>query len=224
MVLDDHEAVWGDDTEMLEKTRDYQKRVKKALRKGIVQGVNPTPWDDGGDSGNQPDIPWKLRVFEFAGDDGPSSHSFENPRELLKHWRAAPNDAQTARRVVILEDMNARMCELLGVLLDIPPEFFLAHSSSRMALSVVDRFYAKKGSSTYWKVRVPQTWAVPADFDGPPKYYDIKSGLFKRDLSTLERRCAIKLFCPVSYWGSTHGDGSWTGKRASPLTCLQRRV
>lgn len=219
MILDNRKAVWGGNTEMLEKTRAYQERAKKALKNGIIRPWFPNPWrDDDGD--NTPDITWRLRVFELAGEDSPSSRHFDDPRELLNYWRSAPSDVQTTRRVVILEGMNVRMVELLGVLLDIPPEFFLAHCCRRTSLSVVDRFYAKKGSSAYWKVEVPQRRRVPAGFDGPQTQYIVLSGLFRRGWATVgEDDPTVNFYSPVSYWGSTHGDSSWTGKRASQIVC-----
>jgi hypothetical protein len=222
-ILDDHEAVWGDDIEMLEKTRAYHQRVKKALRKGMVESSRTTPWDDD-DSDNRPDIPWRLRVFELAGDDAPRSCHFENPRELRHYWRTAPNDVQRARRVVILEDMNSRMVELLGVLLDMPPEFFLAHCDNNLNLTVVDRFYAKKSSSTYWKVNMPQNRRAPAGFDGPQAQYKINYGTFRRGVAHFGKGIKFTIHtCPVSYWGSTHADGVWTGKWASQ-SCRNLRL
>lgn len=199
---------------MLEKTKAYQERAKKAIENDIISPWIPNPWTiDNGD--DQPDIPWRLCVIEFAADDAPSAHHFGSPRELLKHWQSASSDARTARRrVVILEDMDARMVELLGVLLDIPPEFFLAHCSTGLELSVVDRFYSKKRSSHYWKVEMPRIASIPAGVYDSLAQYPLYSGSFWRYAMTIRTTAnPLDFESPVSYWGSnTHDDGSWTGE------------
>lgn len=153
----DKVSVWAENTVMREKTQAYQKRALKALGRGIIHPNIRHPWKGDGYHGES-----RMRIFELDGintgsQDGPPPQ-FHTAQDLLKYWeKTTPSDGtQTSRRVIILEDMNMRMIELLGVLLDIPPEFFLAHCSSRMDLGIVDRSGAKKGSSVYWSVEVPQ--------------------------------------------------------------------
>ncbi|UKZ66940.1 uncharacterized protein TrAtP1_008105 [Trichoderma atroviride] len=112
--------------------------------------------------------PWKLRLFNLErGCRGlPSGNEFETMRNLLLSWENTRKEGavgERSRYVILLEDLNPRIAELLGVLLEIPPEFFLSHCIGSNTLSVVDKQLSKGGSSKYWKAAVPQNRTLPRE-------------------------------------------------------------
>lgn len=207
----DHAVFWADNADIRGKTEAYYERVMKALATRLVKKDTRHPWMN-----HDTPVDCKIRIFELYNRSSLPSRSIHihNPQELLEYWENTSADdiaEGTRQRVIILEDMNPRSAELLGVMLDIPPEVFLAHCEEFSDLSVVDRSCAKRGSSTYWKVRVPQKRSLPEGFGGPYGACYLESGTFDRGGLILTEDISYFSFqSVVSYWGKAHEDGSWT--------------
>lgn len=209
----DHACYWAGYPEMAQKTKEYEERAKAIVERGAFRDGTKHPWMESGFRGD-----FRVQLFEFQGTHNCQEHSFENPRDLLLHFEDTPKDEGseiTTRRLIILEDMDPRFVELLGVKLEIPPEFFLAHCEEFVNLSIVDRVCTKQSNSTYWKVPVRQKRCFPTDFQGPYGTYILEPGSFSRfeiDLSESSGYGYLSFNSYVSYWGKTYEDGSWTGK------------
>jgi hypothetical protein len=122
-------------------------------------------------------------------------------------------ERRRSRYVILLEDLSPRIAELLGVLLEIPPVFFLSHCDDKYELSIVDKQMFKKGGSKYWKVAVPQQRDVPRASKGGD--YQLLCGSMDRCTIDLKETTPCYTFDSyVSYWGNSYGDSSWIG--ASP--------
>ncbi|KAF5233689.1 hypothetical protein FAUST_7940 [Fusarium austroamericanum] len=134
---------------------------------------------------------------------------------LLYYENSSKNEEpkQTNRRLFIVEDLHPRLMEILGVLLDIPPEFFLAHCEEFPNLSVSNPSGTALGSSSYWKVPVPRRYDLPRSCCQPPpdgQYY-AKLGNFNRGETPLGKGIQwVGLTSIVSYWGKPYGKDSWT--------------
>jgi hypothetical protein len=200
---------------MMKKAKAYEKRAKSVVKKGIFWGSKSHPWEEDAYHG-----PWRLQIFELAGDhsDLPNEpRQFENARDLLTYWESTPNDGTAEnrnRRLIVLESLDARIAELLGVLLDIPPEFFLAHCDETLQLSIMSKQLFKQGSSTYWKVFVPQKRSLPQVFQESPEHRRaarISCGAFRRPKRMVAKGDDHFSFHGlVSCWAKTHEVGSWT--------------
>ncbi|CVL02714.1 uncharacterized protein FMAN_00213 [Fusarium mangiferae] len=214
--IPDHDAFWGDtNDQMKEKTKAYAESAIKAMERQFLLEQYWHPWRQD----TACEIKFNIRIFELMGDhcdlpNGPTP--IDNPRDLLMYWESAPkheSPQKTNRRVIIIEDLHPRLVELLGVLLDIPPEFFLAHCEEFVSLSVSDASGAPQGSSAYWKVPVPRRYDVPHRCNQPllkGRYY-AKLGNFNRGAMTLTQNTrSIDLPSFVSYWGKPYGNDSWT--------------
>ncbi|KAK4078286.1 uncharacterized protein Triagg1_3302 [Trichoderma aggressivum f. europaeum] len=207
----DHDAYWADNAEMKQKTKAYAERARHIADHQMLKRETFHPWRLG-----PHDISCKLDIYELEGDhigmdNGPASTS---PRDLLMHWENTPKDGTAKkrnRRVIILEDVTARLAETLGVLLDIPPEFFLSHCDEFVDLNVMDERFAKQGSSVYWKVAVPQKRQLPEGFSHHG-VADAFCGTFQRGAVPLDESISWVSFRSfISYWGKTYEpDGSWT--------------
>lgn len=113
-------------------------------------------------------------------------------------------------RLIIMEDVDPRFAELVGVELNIPPEFWLAHSDERFCMRPLDGMFNQRGRSTYWKLPVPQ---VRANSGPIPKaqYCWFEAGSFERLATKVQPGAPIFTFSNlVSFWGHKHHNG-WTG-------------
>jgi hypothetical protein len=112
----------------------------------------------------------------------------------------------------IIQDLHPRLIEILGVLLDIPPKFFLAHCEEFPNISVSNAFGAPQGSSAYWKVSVPRRYDVPHSCgQRQPGPYYAKLGNFNRGETFLtEHTRRMDITSIISYWGTPFGKDSWT--------------
>ena len=90
----------------------------------------------------------------------------------------APAEGKVNHRVIVVEDITRRFAELLGVRLNVPPEFFIAHcGDSTLNLSVVDQGSTLQ-HDRYWRVSVTQRrWVkpVPKERSG---WYHVEFGFF----------------------------------------------
>jgi hypothetical protein len=141
------------------------------------------PWRENVEQCTPFAINWDIRVFELTGDHcdlpgGPPQ--FESVRDLLMWWENTPKSdpERTNKRTIIIQDMHPRVLELIGVLLDIPPEFFLAHCNESATLTVMDEHYVNDRGSRYWKVPVPRSYHSPNYYSTrlPNDEYEIKLG------------------------------------------------
>jgi hypothetical protein len=211
-LLLDHDVFWADNAEMKQKTMAYAERVMHIADHQMLKSETSHPW-----KALPHDVMCNLRIYELEGDhigleNGPPPMT--NPRDLLMYWENTPKDGtaeRTNRRVIILEDVTARLAETLGVLLDIPPEFFLAHCDEFVDLNVMDDRFTKQGSSAYWKVAVPQKRNLPEGFC----YHGVADnycGTFQRGSVSMDEATSwVSFRSLVSYWGKSYGPDSWTG-------------
>ncbi|OTB02793.1 hypothetical protein M426DRAFT_191755 [Hypoxylon sp. CI-4A] len=166
------------------------------------------PWQEYGF-----DIDSKVNIFEPQGDHrGEVNIQFDDAKDMLMHWENTPKDGTAEninRRIILVQDMHPRIVELLGVVLDIPPHFFLAHCDSFVDLSIIDETYAKQNSSTYWRVEVPRWRHIPDDV--PNGDYFVEAGNFSRlELRKSTPATYSRLHSLVSYWGKSYKPNSWT--------------
>ena len=188
------------------KITTYRQKLEQALKSAIGTKEVRDRWGKCDTS-----ISWKLSIFEVP--DSPSDVLIEhlgvnNVRELCQHFMTL-SGKERSRQVIILENVDPEVAEVLGVELDIPPEFFLAHSDMFTKLSVVDRSYAKRGSSNYWKVPIPQRRS-PNGLSNISREESIRAGLFERPLSAAEP--VLEYYSFMSFWGGNHEGDSWTGR------------
>ncbi|KAL7802716.1 hypothetical protein V8C43DRAFT_322792 [Trichoderma afarasin] len=202
---------WADNDDMRQKTMAYAERARRIAETEMLKEETTHPWKEVPHS-----VSCTYYIYEFEGDhvgleNGPPT--FSNPRDEFMYWESTPKDSTAEkrnRRIIILEDVSARLAEMLGVLLDIPPEFFLAHCDESVDLNIMDEQYVKQGSSTYWRVPVPQRRCLPKGFrvDG---FVDVFCGSFYRGAGILDKSNNWLMFRSlVSYWGKSYGNGSWT--------------
>ncbi|KAJ4251008.1 hypothetical protein NW762_011658 [Fusarium torreyae] len=210
--IPDHDTFWGDTNNHLkQQTKDCAERAQQVVSEGYILDHIWHPW-----LGNNPfPINNRIRIFEFGGDhcdlpEGPLQ--FDTTKDLLVYWENTPKDGtagKTNRRVIILEDMHPRVIELLGVLLDIPPEFFLAHCEEFADLSVVDSLGESTGSSVRWKVPVPQRRDLP--YQPEDGIYQLRLGNMSRSEVVINKSVGfVQLSSFVSYWGKEYDTDSWT--------------
>ncbi|KAK0765564.1 hypothetical protein N5P37_001499, partial [Trichoderma harzianum] len=209
---------WADNDDMKQKTMAYAQRARRIAEAEMLKEETTHPWKEVPHS-----VSCTYYIYEFEGDhvgleNGPPT--FSNSRDEFMYWENTPKDGTAEkrnRRIIILEDVSARLAEMLGVLLDIPPEFFLAHCDESVDLNIMDEQYVKQGSSTYWRVPVPQRRCLPKGFrvDG---FVDVFCGSFYRGAGILDKGNNWLMFRSlVSYWGKSYGNGSWTDPQLSHL-------
>ncbi|KAI1660014.1 hypothetical protein F4813DRAFT_386886 [Daldinia decipiens] len=196
---------------MREKTKAYKEwalAVVNNTQNPLFREHIRHPWQEFGF-----DIDSRVCIFEFEGDHrGKDNPQFDDARDMLMHWENTPKDGTSEtknRRIILVQDMHPRIIELLGVKLDIPPHFFLAHCDGFVDLSVIDDAYAKQNSSTYWKVTVPRWRSIPENV--PNGDYYVEAGNFSRlELQKNTRLTYASLESLVSYWGKSYEPDSWT--------------
>jgi hypothetical protein len=213
---------------MQAKTRKYAERAREALRRDIV------PIPGGCDSFCASLVPYpkylwindkydgfiRSNVIQLCGDIPFPGFAEDATREMLMSATTTPQPGETRRRIIIVEDMNRRTAELLGVRLNIPPEFFFAHCQyERLHLSVVN------GASTlqydqYWRVFLPGIrWiSGPLHPDEHFGEWAVQAGLNDRGLNSLmippEGYDGLNQEVDeyVSYWATKYGKESWTNQ------------
>lgn len=155
------------------------------------------------------DPAWRFQLFEFGGDKyHPETNS---ARDNLMDWTSTPTNGKSTRRIIILENVDPRIAELLGIRLEIPPEFFLAHCDEFSNIFVVDSACATNVNS-YWRVQVPQARSIPKDFDRSPDIWYMESGNYDRKSVVVSQNTKTLFFySQVSCWISKHDQYSWTG-------------
>jgi hypothetical protein len=200
------------------KTKAYGDRARTVVETEFLRGGYWHPWRDTVEQGVDFDFDWNLKIFELTGDhcDLPGGpRQFESVRDLLMWWENTPKSdpERTNKRIIFIQDMQPRLLELIGVLLDIPPEFFLAHCEEFPTLAVMDEHYANDRGSRYWKVPVPRSYLSPnyhSTVLPDTGVYEVKLGNITRGWlkGVPYRRVTLPSF--VSYWAKCYGKDSWT--------------
>lgn len=204
----DREEFWGDNLEMLTAAEQYEKRIHELVNNGLVKDTFRNPWQREIYRYNFP----KVSVRVFSGHVGPSNFQ-GNQKEIFYHYDQGRDNesSEPFRRLILLEDVDPRFAELLGVELDIPPEFWLAHCDGTCHLNTVDGMLNHQGRSTYWRVPVPQTRFLPHDDNRETGEYYIETGAFDRFSQQVNEHDSIVRFEGfISFWGKKHDNG-WTG-------------
>ncbi|KAE9572779.1 hypothetical protein CGMCC3_g11209 [Colletotrichum fructicola] len=219
-VPQDREEFWGDNLEMLTAAEQYEKRIHELVNNGLVKDTFRHPWQREIYRYNFPQV--SVRVF--SGHVGPSNFQ-GNQKEIFYHYDQGRDNesSEPFRRLILLEDVDPRFAELLGVELDIPPEFWLAHCDGTCHLNTVDGMLNHQGRSTYWRVPVPQTRFLPHDDNRKTGEYYIETGAFDRFSQQVNEHDSIVRFEGfISFWGKKHDNG-WTAVvLVDPqLTCLR---
>lgn len=171
-----------------------------------LEGDCMHPWDEAA-----PPVKSRIHIFDLISDN--MNDRAVQPHNLQTTWHylekiiqkscATPN----SRYMVLLEAMNPRMVDIIGVQLSIPPEFWMAHF--KYHLHVADSSMARKESQMYWKVQLPQRFQLERK-DTPDDDYDIDFGNCHRGWESLtDPAFNEKTFGEGSFWGTRIGTGSW---------------
>jgi hypothetical protein len=207
---------------MIEKTRKYENRANGAIKSGLFQLLDESDterpskkylWVNEAQKDEM-----KVYVHDPQGIEGCDGL---NLRDRLMHATRGSIAGNTSRRVIIVESMSRRYAELLGVRLDIPPEFFFSHCIDALNLSVLDDGYAVQ-HGRYWRVTVPNKRSLSPISKEQCGWWFVENGFYDRDkvlLGEQAQHSPIDIRGFVSYWATEHGSGSWTGKSASTDVC-----
>ncbi|KAI1455317.1 hypothetical protein F4805DRAFT_476850 [Annulohypoxylon moriforme] len=208
----DHDTYWENDPIMRDQTKAYKEWALATVNGGSQSRCFPDykwhPWLEFG-----ADVDANINVFELQGDhcNGKVHFQFNNPRDILMHFENTSKGGTSGkpnRRMILLQGMHPRIVELLGVKLDIPPHFFLAHCDRFVDLHIIDETYAKKSSSVYWRVPVPRRCDVPDDLIKGDYY--VEAGNISRGEHELCPGGSSSFENFVSYWGKNYESDSWT--------------
>lgn len=206
-----------------ENMKEYGSRARAIAENGMLQKGIRHPWatqEQSVDSKAQaPEINSRVQVFEFEGNHmervGQSDNRIGN-LDLIQSWEDNDhaNDSKINRRLFIVENMDPRVLELLGVKLEIPPEVFLARCDHLINLNVLDSQWERQSRSTYWRVAMPQV----RGFGGQPRpssgsYWVETGGIDHYPVDIMSRTGWVWFFSEVSCWATRYGKNnqSWTG-------------
>ncbi|KAK4069934.1 uncharacterized protein Triagg1_6729 [Trichoderma aggressivum f. europaeum] len=136
--------------DMKQKTMAYAERARRIAENEMLKEETSHPWKEVPHS-----VSCTYQIYEFEGDhvdleNGPPT--FSNPRDEFMYWESTAKDGlaeKRNRRIIILEDVSARLAEMLGILLDIPPEFFLAHCDESVDLNIMDEHLISYWGKSY---------------------------------------------------------------------------
>ncbi|ROV93242.1 hypothetical protein VPNG_09543 [Cytospora leucostoma] len=165
----------------------------------------------------------KVQVHNFPA-DLPRGHRddrdyFNDARDLNEYLSDSPQQpVQSRKRLIVIEGLEPRMLEVIGVKFGVPPSFFLGHCDLWTSVNIVDRACAKTGS-TYWRVQVPQTRSIEIseleEQFGPDCYgfWTFQVGNVDRSFAAVfASTVSLDLRNLVSYWGMENpsNQGDWT--------------
>ncbi|KAG9197579.1 hypothetical protein G6514_001242 [Epicoccum nigrum] len=160
----------------------------------------------------------RSNVIQLCGDTPFPIFAEGATQERLMSATTTPQPDEKCRRIIIVEDMNRRTAELLGVRLNIPTEFFFAHCNpGRLHLSVVNGASAPQ-LDQYWRVYLPGIrWVLgPLNEDEHSGDWMVEAGSSYRENNTLligPKGCDglhIDANEYVSYWATEYENESWT--------------
>lgn len=200
---------------MLEKAESYASQARKFCDSFSGLKLTIHPWIDN-------DVPRcvpRLCLFELEGSSLKSKNQpqhFQSARDLRSYFmksRVDQSSSETQKRLIILEDIDPRSAELLGIVLDIPPAFFISHYHRNINLSTVNRTYAQTKKSKCWKIAIPRYSTVNPLEVNHKGFCDLFSGnsIRGRYWGRLPNNI-IFYDNMISYWGQQLGESSWTGK------------
>lgn len=222
----DHDKWWasqakpqnGDYANMPALTRAYENRALESFRRNLFNTkseANPNSarpkylWVNNGYDGVV-----NANMVELTAKTGSVPNFDDDLCGLLMHATSPPvSKTEPCRRIIIVEDMAERFAEILGVRLNIPPEFFFAHCREQLDLSIVDdTITAQHGR--YWRVPVPQRRFLPGDEHSPKGMWSLESGFFHRGYAYISETWGIRIDfeSQMSFWATEYGAGSWTGE------------
>ena len=212
--------------EMQAKTRKYAERAREALKRDLLpipegydsfcSSLEPYPkylWIN-----DEYDGSIRSNVIQLCGETPFPTFAEDATREMLMSATTTPQPGETRRRIIIVEDMNRRTAELLGVRLNIPPEFFFAHCQhKRLHLSVVNDASAPQ-LDQYWRVYLPGSRWILGPLN-PEEHFGtwvVEAGLYSRGSKTLliaPEGCDgvhLEIDEYVSFWATDYENESWT--------------
>ncbi|EEU33948.1 uncharacterized protein NECHADRAFT_89007 [Fusarium vanettenii 77-13-4] len=132
-----HGPAWPREPHVITEIETYRQRVKSFLHNDALH-----PWVK-----DITAVESRLRILDLeAGRDGSIATEPASPEETWLYLENALSSS-SGRRLILLEGMNPRLAEVLGVKLGIPPEFWLSHWGHTARPRISD----SSGSSTYWK-------------------------------------------------------------------------
>jgi hypothetical protein len=197
---------------MLVATRAYIKRALESFNNNLFAQTPDSAhanylWNNADHGGTM-----NVNMFELTAEPG-SLPQFKDFCDMLMYATSPPASAKPCRRIIIVEDIGQRCAEILGVRLDIPPEFFFAHGRETLDLSIVDETSTAQ-HGRYWRVPVPQRRALPADKDQRTGMWNLESGSFYREQVYISENCGTRIDfeSQMSFWATDYGSGSWTGE------------
>ncbi|KAH7232468.1 hypothetical protein B0J15DRAFT_530267 [Fusarium solani] len=195
---------WPRDPDVKAEIETYRKAMKS-----YADNYSLHPWME-----NILAVESRLRILDLQEGHGDSTATEPgSPQDTWLYLEKALSDAfstEPGRHLILLEGMNPRLAEVLGVKLDIPPEFWFSHWDYTAELRVFDPSIMNQGSSTYWKVPVPQLHSVAEDLTRPEGVYTICLGNCPRNIHYCGKaKQGLNVNNIVSYWGRTYAEKSW---------------
>ncbi|KAF7876841.1 uncharacterized protein EAF02_008061 [Botrytis sinoallii] len=210
------EECWAEDPDMLEKAKSYGIQARKVGDSLGWSAVGNHAWIDN----EIPRCVLRVCLFELEGSSLQSknqpqhSQSARDLRFYLMNSRVDQSSSEMQKRLIILEDIDPRFAELLGVMLEIPPAFFISHYHRDINLSILDRTYAQTKNSKCWKTAIPRCSTLNPlkdDFEDYEGDYNLFAGnFFRRPIWNQEMGDFLHFHSVMSYWGQQLGDSSWT--------------
>ncbi|KAF7924289.1 uncharacterized protein EAE98_007340 [Botrytis deweyae] len=210
------EKCWAGDPYMLEKAKSYGIQARKLGDRLRWSTVGNHAWMDN----EIPRCVPRVCLFELEGSSLQSKNQpqhFQSARDLRFYFmnsRVDQSSSETQKRLIILEDIDPRFAELLGVMLEIPPAFFISHYHRDINLRLLDRTYAQTKNSKCWKTAIPRCSTLDLLKDDHEDYegdYNLFAGnFFRRPILNEEMGGILHFHSVMSYWGQQLGDSSWT--------------
>ncbi|KAJ3536343.1 hypothetical protein NM208_g6766 [Fusarium decemcellulare] len=195
---------WLSDPHVRAEIETYRQKIKGFLHNDALH-----PWVE-----DIPAVESRLQILDLkeGHHDFPATefHSPQDTLQYLENALSSPSSTEPSRHLILMEGMNPRLAEVLGVRLGIPPEFWLSHWGHHGRLGVFDPSFRNQDSSTYWKVQVPQLRLVSEDLSRPEGGYTVQLGYCARGTTycdAQEKQTCVSSV--VSYWGGKLAENSW---------------
>lgn len=215
---------------MQRETKNYCDQAKNLVAGGIIRTGVQHPWMDHMSRDTS-----RVRVVDFAectiGEQDNAGSCFSDARHLNAYLSAQTQEAGPRnRKLIIIEGLEPRILELVGVRFGIPASFFLGHCDQVTDINIVDRACAKPSNPAYWRVGVPQARGINTaaledkfgkDCYGSWNVIAGNAGRLEVGIQPSVRRISFRSL--VSYWGMSWGGNeqasSWTGESPSTMWC-----
>ncbi|KAF4459904.1 hypothetical protein FALBO_13328 [Fusarium albosuccineum] len=203
----DSGPAWFSDPHVRAEIDTYRQKIKGFLHNDALH-----PWVE-----DIPAVESRLQILDLKErrHDFPATefHSPQDTLQYLENALSSSSPTEPSRHLILMEGMNPRLAEVLGVRLGIPPEFWLSHWGHHGRLGVFDPSFRNQDSSTYWKVQVPQLRLVSEDVSRPEGGYTVQLGYCARGTTycdAQEKQTCVSSV--VSYWGGKLAENSWIGE------------